>query len=284
MARKLSFEVGAPAALSTAVADAAQLAQEDAVALICAGAVFVDGRRVKDLRRRLNPGARLTVHLQLPEAPPEIPTLFEDADIKLVNKPAGVHVNETETRAAPSLIASLGSGLQLVHRLDRDTSGLLLLAKNPQAARALSERFASRRVHKIYYAAVTRPVEAQRVAAPIGKDHRRPRARAIRPGGKPAQTELEPLSQRSGLGLVRAEPRTGRTHQIRLHLAHVGAPIFGDLLYGGVAATRVDGEILRAERVMLHAAALRIEGWPGQAEFSCPWPADFEALFGVMPD
>lgn len=216
-------------------------------------------------------------------APGLPPILFEDADLLVVNKPAGLHVNETETNAAPSLMALLGPELHLVHRLDRQTSGLLVLAKHPKAARELSARFAARQVKKRYFAAVTRPVQAQTVEAPIGPDRRRPRARAIREGGKSACTVLSPIQTRPGLGLIDARPHTGRTHQIRLHLAHLGAPIFGDLLYGGVAATRVDGEIVRAARVMLHAASLCIQGWPGLSEFHCPWPDDFEALFGPTP-
>ena len=260
-------------------------AAKDAVAR---GRVFVDGRRCRVASRDISPGARLRwFDDSAADASsrdhglraPEFPILFQDEDVLVLDKPPGVSVNESETAAAPSVVdRQRWVAPHLVHRLDRDTSGVLVLARHLGAARALSSAFAERRTRKVYWALVTgRPVEGVETAA-IGRDPRRPRARRIRPDGRPAETRLSPLGTLGDLSWVEARPITGRTHQIRIHLAHRRAPVFGDLLYGGVDRARVAGEVVVAPRTALHARALEVLVDGEVRRWEAPFPADLRAL------
>ncbi len=251
---------------------------DEIAALIRRGQVFVDGQRVL-APMSLSAGARVLVHLvEAPEAPtPRV--IFEDARILVIDKPPGLHVNETETSAGPSLVLQLKAhGALAVHRIDRETSGLVVMAKDAVAAEALSAAFAERRVTKRYAAVVKGRPADQTLEQPIGRDRRRPRARAVDPRGKPAETRITCLSSVEGLAAILAEPRTGRTHQIRVHLSHLGAPLVGDTLYGGPAAVRLGGAVLRPGRVLLHAARLGFELFGARHEFEAPLPPDLEAL------
>lgn len=254
------------------------LSEREAEAEIRRGAVFVDGRRDTRPGRRLPAGSALVWHPKPIDASPNMVRLYENADLLVVAKPPGLHVNPTQTRPEAALLELLGPGFHLVHRLDKDTSGLLLLAKHPAAAKALSARFQARSIHKSYVAAVTHALSALRAEFPIGPDSRRPRARRVQANGKASLTEFEVLAIAPELGLIRARPITGRTHQIRVHAAALGAPLFGDSLYGGVTASRLAGEVLRAARPMLHAESLVIDDWPAPNRFFCPWPEDLCAL------
>ena len=256
----------------------------DAERLVRAGCVFVDGRRVREPEARLDPGARLVVHTQVPElGPPPIEVLFEDEDIIVLDKPAGWPVNESETSPRISMVEELqerAPGAATVHRLDRDTSGVLLMARSPRARAELPGRFKDRLAYKRYLALAEGEVTAQTVDVSIGGDRRRRRARQVSAGGKSASTELRPLGSCGDVTAVQAEPFTGRTHQIRVHLAHIGAPILGDKLYGGPTAVRLGAEVLRPARVMLHAARLRLPLFAGERAFDAPIPEDMLAYEG----
>ncbi|MEL7372337.1 MAG: RluA family pseudouridine synthase [Myxococcota bacterium] len=281
---KRTFVVEADDRLDRAVAAAdVGLSRRRARTLIAAGAVFVDGQRCRFTGHRIEAGARVVVHTEIdaaqetkPDAAP--PILWQAADLVAVNKPPGLHVNETETSARASVVSSWRGSLFVVHRLDRDTSGVLLVARTAKAAAAASALFERRLVEKNYWAVTVGAPTDTRIEAPIGADRRRPRARAVRSDGKPSDTHLRLLGEHDGLAGVEARPRTGRTHQIRVHLAHAGCPIAGDLLYGGPAASRWNGEVMRWPRYMLHAASLSFE-WEGKPTcIHAPVPADFAGL------
>lgn len=209
-----------------------------------------------------------------------------------VDKPPGLHVNETETSARASVVSAFGGRAHPVHRLDRDTSGVLLLARSNTAAAAASKLFERRAVEKTYWAVVHGASVPSRIEAPIGLDRRRPRARAVRDDGKPACTEVTPLGHGAAgpatgfvgeaeLAGLEVRPLTGRTHQIRVHLSHAGCPIVGDVLYGGPAASRWRGQVVRWPRIMLHAVRLSFR-WDGiDVELTAARPADF-APFGDL--
>jgi 23S rRNA pseudouridine1911/1915/1917 synthase len=213
--------------------------------------------------------------------------LFADEQIAVVDKPAGVPAQPTLTSDRghlPELVAALtGSAALLVHRLDRETSGVSILARTAAASRTLADAFRDGTPEKTYLALCARapsPPEG-RIDAPLGKDPRHPGRRAVLPDGQPAATRYRTLAVGpGGAALVEARPETGRTHQIRVHLAHLGAPLLGDARYGG---PRMVGAVA-IPRVMLHALRLEI-GHPlsgARMSFEAPIPADFEAARGAL--
>ena len=252
------------------------LSRRKARDLIARGAVFVDGRRCRVVSRFVGPGSRLKVHWAN-ALPPSTenedlpPILFRDDEIIVVDKPAGIHTNETETTARRSLVSWMAEPVHLVHRLDRDTTGVIALARSTRVAARLSEDFKHRRVKKAYVALVEGTPTEGLIDRPIGPDRRRPRARAVREDGKEARTELVSVVSHGGFSEVHLCTETGRTHQIRVHLAHVGHPLLGDTLYGGPSAWRVAERSIRLGRTLLHAHRLELPGW---APFEAPLPAD----------
>ncbi len=263
-----------------------------------AGGVFLDGRRCRVASRAVRAGQRVLVHLEeggrgaAARGHPPLERsrlLHSDEHLAAVDKPAGVPAQATLSSARgtlPELAAALAGGpLEAAHRLDRETSGVTLLARTPPAAAALAAAFREGRPEKTYLALCARAPDppAGRVEAPLGRDPRRPGRRRVSPGGEPAATRYRTLAVGpSGAALVEARPETGRTHQIRVHLAHLGAPILGDPRYGG---PRRVGEVT-APRVMLHALRLELDHPAGGARLSleAPVPEDFrEAWRRLLP-
>ncbi len=227
------------------------------------GGVQVSQRRVRVASRTVPPGAEVRVAVDdlgpVPDFEPEV--VFEDAWLLAVNKPAGIPTQGTQASDRHDLLALLkrrrpDERLLLCHRLDQGTSGVLVFAKDPKAD--LGPRFHDRRVQKTYLARVSTPVEACVVDRPIGRLRLAKPARFGCEGdlleSKPSQTEVRPAREDEVSGFVPGiyvvcQPRTGRTHQIRVHLASLGAPVLGDSLYGGAPD----------DQLWLHAWKLELE-------------------------
>ncbi len=254
-----------------------------------AGGVFLDGQRCKVAGRTLHPGQQVVVNLEEggraagPVAGLEPSRLLHaDAELAAVDKPAGVPAQPTLTSdrgALPELVgALLGAPVTLVHRLDRETSGVTVLARTRAAAAQLSEAFRVGEPRKTYLALTARPPEPREgvIALALGKDPARAGLRRVDPTGDPAVTRYRTLRVGPGAALVECRPETGRTHQIRVHLAAAGAPLLGDARYGG---PRRVGE-LAVPRVMLHAARLELRhpGTGAALVLEAPAPEDFRAV------
>ncbi len=260
---------------------------------IDAGGVFVDGQRCKVASRKVWPDQKVTANLEEGGRAAERPApldrarlLYADADLAAVDKPAGVPSQPTLTTdrgTLPDLVAELlGGPAILVHRLDRETSGVTVFARTKEAAARLAEAFRDGVPEKTYLALCAKPPAPPdgRIDEPLGKDPRRAGLRRIDPRGEAAATRYRTLRAGALGALVEAKPETGRTHQIRVHLAHLGASLVGDPRYGG---PRLVGEI-RIPRVMLHAARLElphpVSGAP--MVFEAPVPEDFAAAVAAL--
>ncbi len=269
--------------------------------LIRDGLVTVGAAAAKKPGEEIAAGSRISVRAEregLRAVAEDLPlaVVYEDADLLVVNKPAGmvVHVGAgvksgTLVNALLGRVKSLsGEGGELrpgiVHRLDKMTSGLVIVAKNDAAHHRLSEQFKSREVHKTYLALVHGRVAAERgeISKPVGRDPRR-RTR-MKTGGiaaREAVTKYRVLRRAGPFTLVEAMPQTGRTHQIRVHLASLGHPVVGDTTYGAPTRLRFEGrEEPTLARTFLHAAMLEfshpVTGAP--LGFEAPLPAELGAF------
>lgn len=218
-----------------------------------------------------------------------------DKPAGLVVHPAPGHWEDTLVNALVARGTTLGGGAEgrpgLVHRLDKDTSGLVLVAKSDEVHRALSRALARRRVERVYAAVIWGHLaEPRTIRAPIARHPKDRKRMAVLATGRDAETRVEPIARFDLCDLVRVTLGTGRTHQIRVHLAHIGHPIVGDGVYGGGGPRRVTGALRPqaealdrvAPRQALHAALLRfahpLTGAP--CEFRSDWPDDLRELLG----
>ncbi|MGD1155200.1 MAG: RluA family pseudouridine synthase [Terriglobia bacterium] len=245
--------------------------------LIRQGGVTLNAAAARKAGEEIETGTRIEVQAERQElraTPEDLPLaiVYEDADLLVVNKAAGmvVHVgggvkSGTLVNALLHHVARLsGVGGELrpgiVHRLDKMTSGLVIVAKNDAAHRHLSEQFKSREVHKIYVALVHGRVANDRgqISRPVGRDPlRRTRMKAGGIAARQALTRYQVLRRFAHFTLVEAEPETGRTHQIRVHLASTGHPVVGDVTYGAPGKLRIGGtEEATLPRTFLHSAKL----------------------------
>ena len=261
-------------------------------ALIKMGMVTVDGRPALKAGQILDHEVQVDICIPPPEPsdliPESIPldVRFENENFLVVNKPAGMVVHPGAGHATGTLvhaalahapdIQGVGGELRpgIVHRLDKDTSGLILIAKNDQAHRWLQNQFRTRQVEKTYLALVDGepPTRRGRIEVAIGRDPAHRKKMAVLPPGKgrSAISEYHTLETFSDHTLLEVHPITGRTHQIRLHLAYLGCPITGDTVYGRKKAS------LPLARHFLHAAHLKIQ-LPGEESprvFEAPLPLD----------
>ena len=262
--------------------------------LIRDGDVRIDGRVARPSRRVVG-GETIEVHVPPPvpldvTPAPDIPLdiMYQDADLLVLNKPAGLVVHPASGHADDTLVNALLAhvpdlagigGVQrpgIVHRLDKDTSGLLLVAKHDAAHQALQAQFKARSVDKVYLALVEGHVSPPRgrIDAPIGRDPRDRKKMAVATSGRPAQTEYRVLEILDDVALVEVNLLTGRTHQIRVHLASIGYPIVGDRLYGRRKSRHGLG------RQFLHAwrLAFNLPGSGERVTFTAPVPDDLRAL------
>jgi 23S rRNA pseudouridine1911/1915/1917 synthase len=266
--------------------------------LIESGDILVNGRQVKATHA---PRAGEIVSVVWPEAKParaqpeEIPlnVLFEDKDLLVLNKAPGIVVHPAAGNEAGTLVNALLhhcrgelSGIGgvarpgIVHRLDKDTSGCLLVAKNDSTHMKLAEQFAGREVTKLYDAILCGELRRERgeIRAPIARHPTQRKRMAAVVGGREAWTSYEVTGRLRGATLVRAQLHTGRTHQIRVHFQHLGFPLVGDDTYGRKHNTRLREETgYKAPRQMLHAGMIEFIHPRTQecARFEAPWPDDF---------
>ncbi|MBQ8996420.1 RluA family pseudouridine synthase [Candidatus Saccharibacteria bacterium] len=233
------------------------------------GYVTVDGKVAKKPNEKYEKSAKL--HLDIPAiglpedfVPPEI--IFEDKNVRVVNKPAGLL---SMVKGEYSLEPTLENYGLLVHRLDRDTSGVVILAKNPETQRLLRRQFQDRKVHKTYLAIVEghpRLPEAK-IELPIARNLKHPTTFQVDPNGKPAETYYRVLKSNDKYSLLELKPITGRTHQLRVHLKYIGTPILGDRVYGKSPASRL----------FLHAQSLEITiPVSDRRTFEAPVPPEFD--------
>ncbi len=201
--------------------------------------------------------------------------IFEDEHLLVVNKPAGMNTHAPSPYAGEGIYEWLRhrephwSKLAIIHRLDKETSGVMVFGKTPAANRSLTEQFTNHGIRKSYRLLTDRPVRMGqlKVVSCLARAGERYVSQPVRAGGERAETHFQLLSMEPGRSVVLAEPVTGRTHQIRVHARELGFPILGDTLYGGTPAPRV----------YLHAAELTLKHPVSGAEMKFTAPVDFDA-------
>ncbi|MCZ6832341.1 MAG: RluA family pseudouridine synthase [Acidobacteria bacterium] len=271
-----------------------------------AGTVTIHGKPVR-ASRRLRAGEEVCLRIPAPRTtdlkPESIPldVLFEDDHLLVLSKPPDMVVHPGAGVSTGTLVhALLARGERwstiggvhrpgIVHRLDRTTSGVMVVARTDAAHRALSLQFSQREVDKHYRAVVHGCPQAARglIDAPIGRHATRRARMAVRDEGRPARTRYRIQERFDGFSLLAIELLTGRTHQIRVHLSELGHPLVGDRLYGAPleAPQTPSGAAVDAfQRVALHAEILSfhhpLSGEP--LSFTAPLPADFQALLAAL--
>jgi 23S rRNA pseudouridine1911/1915/1917 synthase len=266
-----------------------ELSRTHARELIEEGLITVNGQAAKP-SLKLNPGDKIKV--TVPPAPqPDLEAeniplkiIYEDKDVLVVDKPAGLavhpapgHPSHTLVNAVlnylPSLAGEDGSLRPgIVHRLDKDTSGLILVAKNRSAQANLSAQFKNRVVKKTYLALVKGKLTPRQgiIEAAIGRDRHHRQRMAVVAKGREARTEYRVIKYYGNHTLLEIKPETGRTHQIRVHLAAIGFPVVGDAAYG-LKSPRFPRQFLHAGKI-----AFRLPSTGDSAEFESPLPPDLE--------
>lgn len=292
------------------LADQLGISRTQAARLVADQRVAVD-RRVARASRTLTRGERVTVRFPEQEPPRAIrpatiplTVVFEDEHLAVIDKPAGLvvhpapgHWDDTMVNALIARGTTLAGGAEgrpgIVHRLDRDTSGLMIVAKTDLAHRRLGAAIAGRRIRRSYAALAWGHLDAGsvRIEAPVARHPHDRKRMTISPRGREARTEASVVARFEAVDLLRLELHTGRTHQIRVHLEHLGHPVVGDPIYGGGGSRRISGASRRAAerleratpRQALHAAALAfrhpVSGAP--LEFRAEWPLDLRAALVV---
>lgn len=288
--------------------------------LIEDGRVTVNGRPAK---ASLALKAGDAISIQLPEPEPTelvaydfpLDILFEDEHLIVINKPSGLVVHPAAGHTQDTLVnalihhtkdLSMKFGEQrpgIVHRLDKETSGVFVVAKNDKAHELLTKQFKERSIHRIYYAVcigmpkpgkgtsqsylARHPVDRKRYASVLGEDRKIQTTKEPESStGKWAVTHYEMLNHHSGLSYCKLKLETGRTHQIRVHLSEKGTPIAGDDLYGAdkkiknIASKKIQSELKNLNRFLLHAAELGFTHPASGKElfFAQDWPADIKSL------
>ncbi len=240
---------------------------------IKSGYVKVDDRIVLKPNYKIAEDA--TIELNVPaddKALPELPVIFENEYVLVLNKPSGLLSVAKGAYCTEPTLQDYGL---LVHRLDRGTSGVVILAKDPATQTMLRKQFQNRKTHKTYIAVTdgVPKLPAAMIDLPIARNLKVPTTFQVDQNGKPSQTTYRVLESANGKSLVELKPTTGRTHQLRVHLKHLGTPILGDVVYGTPGS---------APRLMLHARDLEItiptaNGNVRQV-FTAPVPKEFESV------
>ena len=231
----------------------------------------------------------------------ELDVVYEDDDIIVVNKPSGMVVhpapgNENKTLVNALLYHCKGtlSGINgvirpgIVHRIDKDTSGLLVVAKNDEAHVFLSSLLKEHGIKRVYHAVVTGHLKENEgtIDAPIARHPTNRKKMAVVAGGREAITHYKTIEEFSGFTYAKMELETGRTHQIRVHMSHIGHPIMGDTVYGGgktpfekAHKSLIDGQMLHAKELSFpHPRTKEI------VHFECPLPDNFEKILKILKE
>lgn len=260
-----------------------ELSRSFATRLIEEGKVLLNGNASKP-GYKLRPGDNITIDYDVKELEhiPDIdlPVLYEDDDCVVINKPIGVLSHSKGAFNPEATVATWlrnrvkglsGSRGGIVHRLDRMTSGVMICAKTPEALRHLQKQFSARNVKKTYYAVVigSLPHDHAIIDMPLARNPKRPQTFHADLAGKPAQTEYWIREQGKRYALIELQPKTGRTHQLRAHLAQLGHPIIGDSLYGNNPGDRLYLHAERLEITLLNRA---------RRVFEAPLPKAFRDL------
>lgn len=249
--------------------------------------------RMPWLGRRVKKGDRLRVAVRPLERSDLVPEpvpfglLYEDEDLMVVDKPAGVNVHPVHPKETGTLTHGIlyhwqqqgfEGRVRPVHRLDRDTTGVILIAKNAYMHQLLDRQLKSRTIERIYLAILSGRIteETGTIRLPIDRDPTHPVRRRVAEGGADAITHYRVLAANEQASLVEARLETGRTHQIRVHFAHLGHPLWGDHLYGG-PNDRIGRHALHAERLSF-THPLKEEAMT----FSAPLPEDFSRLMAEL--
>lgn len=299
----LAVEAGDETRLDRFVSERLALSRTRVQKLVAGGSVLIDGRAAKK-SEVVEPGSSIVVSippteevsLEGEDLPLDI--VFEDDELLVVNKAAGMVVHPAPGHRSGTLVNALlwhvpnlaGVGGRarpgIVHRLDKDTSGLLVVAKTDRAHRVLSDALRARKVKRFYLAASWGHLteSPHMVDAPIGRDPRDRKRMAVTDDGRNAMTRLEVRERWKRADLLQVALKTGRTHQIRVHLAHIGHPVIGDPVYGlgwerglgGPSRRWVDELSRRVTRQFLHAAELSfVHPESGEvAHFEAALPSD----------
>ena len=232
------------------------------------GFVTVDGVVAKKPNQKFEDGVYIVLdvpkELRNSDIEPEL--IYEDKDVIVMNKPAGL-LSEPRGQYCPEkTMADYGL---IAHRLDRDTSGVMILAKSEDVQMFLKKQFQARTVHKTYYAVVCGhpKLDEARIDLPIIRDLKRPTTFRVDANGKESETFYKVLKSNDKYSLVELKPTTGRTHQLRVHMKYLGHPILGDAVYGEE----------KADRLFLHAGKLEITLPSGERKiFEAKLPQEFE--------
>jgi 23S rRNA pseudouridine1911/1915/1917 synthase len=236
------------------------------------GFVKVDGELARKANQKFERGVKIELNIpeELKNADLIPDVIYEDEYVLVVNKPAGLLSMAKGEYCPEKTLADYGL---IVHRLDRDTSGVMILAKDEETQKFLKKQFQNRKTHKTYYAVVSGrlKLDAARIDLPIARDLKRPTTFRVDANGKESETFYKIIKSNDEHSLVELKPISGRTHQLRVHMKYLGHPIVGDVVY--------DGE--KADRLYLHAGALELT-LPGgkRTTFTVDVPKDFYDLVG----
>lgn len=285
------------------ISGAADISRSRAQKLIEEGGILRNGKPA-DKKDKVSPGDEITVTLPEPSEcnaePEDIPldVVYEDTDIIVINKPKGMVVHPAPGNEHGTLVNALlwhcrgnlsgvGGVIRpgIVHRIDKDTTGLIVAAKNDAAHIFLSEQLKSHGISREYHALVTGGFSSDSgtVDLPIGRHPTDRKRMAVVDGGRDAVTHYTVLERFGGISYLRLLLETGRTHQIRVHMSHTGHPLLGDTVYGGgktcfekLHAPLLCGQALHAKRLTLtHPGGERMT-------FECPLPGYFEKLLSIL--